>query len=163
MYKNSAKCKVLSAKYKKAFTLKHYVNKGFTLIELLVSIGILAVLMAGVVSLIGQGPRQSARDGRRQADLQTIASALELYRHDNQTYPPNLAALVPNYMTATLSDPIAGNLYPYSPLGPAGVPCNPPTTRCVTYDLCSILEKSTAVVSCGGSCGGTCRYQVTNP
>jgi len=44
-------------------------KKGFSLVELLIAIGLMSVISAGIVSLIGQGPRQTARDGRRQADL----------------------------------------------------------------------------------------------
>ena len=47
-------------------------KKGFSLVELLIAIGLMSVISAGIVSLIGQGPRQTARDGRRQADLEKI-------------------------------------------------------------------------------------------
>ena len=61
-------------------------ESGFTLIELLVVISIIGLLSSIVltsVSII----RYKARDSKRVQDLQTIASALELYYLDNGTYP----------------------------------------------------------------------------
>lgn len=148
-------------------------GKGFTLIELLVAIGILAILMAGMISLIGKGPQQSARDGRRQADLQTIASALELYRHDNRSYPKcssgnncnptNVTALTSGgYLTSVPTDVTSGRNYVYAP-SPSG--CDPTGTRCTSFVLCTALEKNTtADIRCSGlSCGATCSLAVTNP
>ncbi|OGW70150.1 MAG: hypothetical protein A2036_02725 [Omnitrophica bacterium GWA2_50_21] len=65
-------------------TLKHL--KGFTLVELLVVIAIIAVLSSiGVVSF--RGARQRANDGKMQADIRTIQSAVELYFANENTGP----------------------------------------------------------------------------
>ena len=57
-------------------------RRGFTLIELLVSISIISVLTA--IGLANYAVSQKrARDARRQADLESVRSALEIYRADN--------------------------------------------------------------------------------
>jgi type II secretion system protein G len=71
-------------------------NKGFTLIELLVVIAIIG-LLASVVLLALNSARQKARDAKRIADIRQIASAMELYFNDNNSYP-----------TASGTDPVAG-------------------------------------------------------
>ena len=160
-------------------------KKGFSLVELLIAIGLMSVISAGIVSLIGQGPRQTARDGRRQADLEKIASALELYRNDNASYPPcfvnatvgcvvttadlpGLSAPT-SYLSTYPADADATRQYVYNPLDPSGGTCDGTgADRCVTYSLCTALEKVTAAVggtpACGGDgCGGTCSFRITNP
>lgn len=64
------------------------VQNGFTLLELLVVVAIVSVLLAGGVTLFS-GAQAKSRDARRQADLEAVRSALELYRSDNSTigYP----------------------------------------------------------------------------
>lgn len=132
-----------------------FMKKGFTLIELLVSLGLVAVMAAGVVTLIGRGPQQSSRDGKRRADLQRIATALELYRNDTGRYPTNAcylsnSCLVPTYIQAlpTDPDPSSGNTYTYN-----GTACN--GVGCLGFTLCTNLEK-TAGTNCN-------EYVVTNP
>ncbi len=61
---------------------------GFTLIELLVAISIIGILSSFLLANF-IGVRQRARDGVRKSDLRQIQSALELYRSDQSTYPPN--------------------------------------------------------------------------
>src|SRR4030042_7080650 len=59
---------------------------GFTLIELLVVIAIIVILISA--SLIGlSGSRETARDAKRKTDLESIRSALEMYKSDNNKYP----------------------------------------------------------------------------
>lgn len=54
-------------------------KKGFTLIELLVVIAIIGLLSTlAVVSL--NGARQKARDAKRKSDLNSIATAMEMYK-----------------------------------------------------------------------------------
>lgn len=127
--------------------------RGFTLVELLVSIGVLAVVMAGIFSAIGPGPKQYARDSRRKADLEQIRSAVELYRNSNTRYPgPSWKTDLTGggYISSIPTDPKTAADYTYTP-APAG--CTTSGTRCLTYSLCADLEKVT----------GVCDYTVTNP
>src|SRR3989344_808495 len=63
-------------------------SKGFTLIELLIVITIIGILMALAIASYAKA-RASARDAKRQSDLEQIRSALEIYRADHGFYPPN--------------------------------------------------------------------------
>jgi prepilin-type N-terminal cleavage/methylation domain-containing protein len=67
---------------------QHYSSnqKGFTLIELLVVIAIIGVLSTLAIVALG-GARAKARDSRRVADIKQLATALELYYADNNSYP----------------------------------------------------------------------------
>ncbi len=69
---------------------------GFTLIEILVVVVILGILGAIVVPNLMSRP-DSARVQAAQADIRTLASALDVYRLDNFQYPSSeqgLEALV---------------------------------------------------------------------
>ena len=133
-------------------------KKGFTLIELLVVISIIGILVA--LSLFGmQGARESSRDARRKADLETIRSGLEMYKSDCNIYPlvskvvkdtPLKGTKVPPSSCATTN--IYISLVPKDPLDPARVYTYTRTST-VTYTLCASLE----------SLAGTCNYTVTNP
>jgi prepilin-type N-terminal cleavage/methylation domain-containing protein len=57
-------------------------RKGFTLIELLIVITIIGVLAVALVPRIASAP-EKARDAARKADLQQIATGLELYADSN--------------------------------------------------------------------------------
>ena len=61
-------------------------QKGFTLIELLVVVAIIGVLASVVLSSLGSA-RASSRDARREIDIKTIQTALEMYHLDNGHYP----------------------------------------------------------------------------
>lgn len=73
------------------FTIKNKGSEGFTLIELLTVIAIIAVLTA-FLTLSYVAVRQRARDTQRKSDLKQIQSALELYRADNDIYPPSASS-----------------------------------------------------------------------
>ncbi|HRD72449.1 MAG TPA: type II secretion system major pseudopilin GspG [Aquimonas sp.] len=60
--------------------------RGFTLIEVLVVVVILAILAGVVVPQLMSYPDE-ARVTRAQQDIQTLRSALEMYRLDNFVYP----------------------------------------------------------------------------
>lgn len=60
-------------------------QKAFTLIELLVVIAIIG-LLASIVLVALNSARSKARDAKRKADLQSVATALELYYNDYHSY-----------------------------------------------------------------------------
>jgi general secretion pathway protein G len=61
-------------------------RSGFTLVELLIVIIVLALLTV-VSGTAYTATMKTARDGRRKIDLESIRSALEVYRSDHSTYP----------------------------------------------------------------------------
>jgi len=71
-------------------------SRGFTLIEILVVMVILAILATVVVPRLMDAP-DKARTTKAQQDINGIASALQVYRIDNGSYPSteqNLEALL---------------------------------------------------------------------
>jgi prepilin-type N-terminal cleavage/methylation domain-containing protein len=156
-------------------------KKGFTLIELLVVMAIVAILSA--ISLFAlQGARGSGRDAKRKADLQQIASGLELYHSDCHVYP-NVSSLPTTldgsvapcavgsgnvYIQSVPDDPNTSNHYRYQKLVAT---C---TTNCTRYRVWAALEvQPTPALSFTGACpssevpsdcgGVACNYCVTNP
>lgn len=118
-------------------------KRGFTLIELLVTMAIISVLAAiGLTSYAFSQKR--ARDARRRADLESVRSALEIYRADNPavgypntTYDGLSVSLVPNYISVMPLDPknIAPYAYTYAAVGNA-------------YTLCAAQLEQTALQYC---------------
>lgn len=130
-------------------------NAGFTLLELLVVISLIGLLTA-IAAVNFQSTNQRARDGKRQADLEQMRTALEIARADsaNNTYPTDLNGLVTgSYLPTLPTDPKSFG-YSYSP-----------SADYRTYSLCAHLEKGDTSDGCGGTeaCGDTCNYQVKNP
>ncbi len=141
-------------------------SRGFTLVELLVVATVIIVISSiGVVSY--QAANKSARDGKRKADLESIKSALEIYRNDCGKYPPNYAdpsSMFPGntlvgddsstscsssnvYMSSVPSDPQLV-LYEYKYLRDDSNPSQ--------YVICAHLENSG-----GNQCGwSTCSTQI---
>ncbi len=101
-------------------TLKNKINskKGFTLVELLVVIAIIAILsVTAYVALSGQTGK--ARDSRRQQDLSSIQTAVELYFvNNNSEYPKTLDDLKENEMREIPTDPSTGEVYIYATEAP---------------------------------------------
>jgi general secretion pathway protein G len=109
-------------------------KSGFTLIELLVAATIISVLAAiGIVSY--QSANQRARNSKRQADMEQVRAALEIYRTDNSAYPTSgawstLMTDLGSYLSSTnINDPknITPYVYTYSSDG-------------ITYSVCAALE-----------------------
>lgn len=75
--------------------MKKKQRKGFTLIELLIVIAIIAILASVVFVAIDPATRfSSARDARRQTDVESIALALSTYQVDNDgSLLPSIDAL----------------------------------------------------------------------
>ncbi len=70
----------------RAFQRSAMRNRGFTLLEIMVVVAIIAIMSTVVVvSLIGNV--DEARVARAKSDVQSLASALQLYKLDNFTYP----------------------------------------------------------------------------
>lgn len=90
--------------------------QGFTLIELLIVVAIIAILAAIAVPNFLEAQTR-AKVSRAQADMRSIATALEAYRIDNNSYPMGVVdnVLAPAYspsnvqktVVAKLSTPIA--------------------------------------------------------
>lgn len=98
-------------------------RRGFTLIELLVVMAILAVVAAGVVVAINPGKRiNQANDSKTQNDIGQIATALQAYFTDSQSFPTALSALVTNGDLKQIPTPAAGGSYEYeiTPTGCTG-------------------------------------------
>jgi general secretion pathway protein G len=97
---------------------------GFTLIELLVTIAIIGIL-SSLMMVNLQGFRERARDAARKKDLQTIQTAVEMYRSDMSSYPnpslPNCLSSLSNGTTTYLKvipcDPLNKSNYFYSSTG----------------------------------------------
>lgn len=63
-------------------------GKGFTLIELLIVVGIISILaLIALPNMLDAQVRTKVT--RARADMRTLATALEIYRTDGNTYPPN--------------------------------------------------------------------------
>ncbi|OGY17275.1 MAG: hypothetical protein A2785_02570 [Candidatus Chisholmbacteria bacterium RIFCSPHIGHO2_01_FULL_49_18] len=134
--------------------MRSFKQRGFTLIEILVAVAIF-IMITAVAMVSYQTANRRARDGRRQADLEQVRSALEIYRADNAVYPSTnwaalVAALQPTYLSTIPVDPRSYSYY-YSSDG-------------TTYSLCAYLE-SGGSVDCGANCSapGNCNYRVINP
>ena len=98
-------------------------NEGVTLIELLVVVGIIAILAGFAIPNLLTA-RTKARVSRVLADMQTIATGLESYSADKQTYPPSTAEnsidttdLIPTYITSIPDDPFTGSHFRYYTAG----------------------------------------------
>lgn len=89
-----------------------FFSKGFTLAEILVVVSIIGVL-ASLIAVNVSSSQQRARDSRRQADLQNISGALELFRATNRSYPVQSSGPVAvdgSILNSTLVPTFLGNL-----------------------------------------------------
>lgn len=140
-------------------------RRGFTLIELLVVMSVIGILVT--ISSFGlQGARESARDSRRKSDLETLRSAMELYRSDCGFYPPSVSfggQLVGSgnpscngnvYLEDVPEDPRNDRSYSYS-RGPGNF----------EYSLCAAMEVTEPedTSGCAGCGGEACTFKVTEP
>jgi general secretion pathway protein G len=98
----------------------------FTLIELLIVVAIL-LLLAGIGAVNYQSAQARAKVARVQADMRTIATALETYRVEARAYPPAADGdwLLERPLDV-LTTPVAhlGSL-PRDPFSPAAMNFNP--------------------------------------
>lgn len=75
-------------------------NRGFSLIELMVTIAVIGIL-ASLIAINLQSAKVKGRDAKRKADVEAVASALEIYYAQNKAYP-----------TATNMDGLKSIIYP---------------------------------------------------
>lgn len=136
---------------------------GFTLVEVLVVMAIIGLLIA-FSTVAYRATKEAARDAKRRGDLQSVRSALELYRTDCRQYPAAvsfgsaLSCSGSVYMSPVPQDPRSPSYaYRYEPSGT------------IAYSLCAYLEQgadsSVSLSRCSAkSCGdATCNYEVQNP
>ncbi len=93
-------------------------KQGFTLIELLIVITIIGILAVALVPRISQGPAR-ARDVQRKADLQNLASSMELYYSDYGFYPSATDECLEDAM-GNVGEDLAGYLGNDLPMPPDG-------------------------------------------
>ncbi|MDO8554977.1 MAG: type II secretion system protein [bacterium] len=72
--------------------MKNKNRAGFTLIELLVVIAIISLLSSIVFASLNSA-RAKARDAKRVVDVKQLATALQLYFNDNDSFPSNTSCL----------------------------------------------------------------------
>ncbi len=89
-------------------------NRAFTLIELLTVIAIIAILSAIILPVYASAKR-SAQKGADASDMNSIRTALQLYRQDQGGFPPALLGYVTLYQNnnnVVPANKAAGFLYP---------------------------------------------------
>lgn len=133
---------------------------GFTLLEILVVTTLIA-LLSTVGIFTYQSALRAGRDARRTADIETLRSALELYRNTNDIYPASLD------LSCTSTSGVADGTNTYLPKNPQDPKC--PTQQYyytqlssgADYTLGARYEGVTSATSTCGSCGsGICTYCV---
>jgi general secretion pathway protein G len=152
---------ILNSKKRGKCNVDH--RSGFTLLELLITIAIIG-LLTGISIFALSGAREQARDGKRKSDLETIRSALELYKADCNVYPSTISVTSitgsctggsNTYLTVVPKDPTSDSYYDYEPNGTN-----------TSYTLCTYLENppsSPDITGCGTCSPSGCGYKVVNP
>jgi type II secretion system protein G len=127
-------------------------SKGFTLIELLVVIAIIGIL-ATIVIVSLSSARAKARDAKRVQDLDSIRTALEMYKDSYDVYPAQPTSL----KITGLSGTVFATTY-----FPKGIPDDPVsnsgaysykyglTSNGNDYKILACLEKNTSLAQNDG-------------
>ena len=127
-------------------------QSGFTLIELLVVIAIIG-LLASIVLLALNGARAKSRDAKRIADVRQIASALELFYNDFNSYPTTPITTQANATAAYITPNYIG-IWPSSPTPADGSCNNSATYPGNTYSYNPGATTYTLTFCLGGVTGG---------
>lgn len=94
-------------------------KRGFTLVELMIVITVIAILTTIAVVSFTRVQKQS-RDTKRKGDERSLATALQAYFTEFNSYPATLASLTPTYIpmvpAAPNGDLLVGS-YSYSQSG----------------------------------------------
>ena len=135
------------------------------MIELLLVLAIIGILTSFLVAnLIGAKAR--ARDAQRKSDLRQIQAALELYRADQNVYPPlpscgsQLSANGTVYMQKIPCDPLTKNSYIYA-LQNGGTTYS--LTACLENGNDSQIDTKNGGTNNPACTQGTYSYTVNNP
>jgi len=88
-------------------------KKGFTLIELLVVIAIIAILSAIIFPVFARA-KISAYKSADMSNMNAIRTAMQLYKADQEAYPPSLLGFATPYGGSTVlpANQVVGALYP---------------------------------------------------
>ncbi len=134
-------------------------KKGFTLVELLTVISIISILTA-LLTVSFVSVSQRGRDAQRKSNIRQIQAALELYRADNDAYPPAVSNSIGSSTTVSVAcnQPfvVGGITYMQK------MPCDPEGTN-VKYFYSSTSPYSTyGLVSCLDNTGDR-EAQATKP
>lgn len=149
--------------------------RGFTLIELLIVVAIIGVLTSFLVANF-IGVKQRSRDAQRKSDLRNIQAALEIYRSDKGSYPPNSGS--DSFPSTCGSEfKIGGTVYMQKiPCDPLSDPLNLTTPFTYLYKYTTVTKGYTLIAclenandSQGDSSnnprctGGSVSYTLSNP
>ena len=146
----------------------HRRQKGFTLLELMVVVAIIAII-AGIVLVNYTKPRANAQSAASQANLKEIATAMELYYQDNNSYPASgtvnaqlFGANAARYMQSAPTSPgPGGGNYTYT-LDAGGTsytvtdPATYPSSTLATLTAASAAPASGDVTLGNTACQQTC-------
>lgn len=140
-------------------TARRSAERGFTLIELMIVVAIIAILAAVLIPNFVNA-RAQAQTSACESNLRSIATALELYYADQQSYPNGAvpAALQGpnnvNYLNNTPRDPADPANAPYQITNPAG-DAQQYLVTCPGQHVGATMSKLTNQTG-GGLCGANC-------
>lgn len=158
-----------------------FTQSGFTMIELLVVMAIIVILLTIAIVSLSSIPAKG-RDGKRQADLKVIQSALEQYHADMGFYPsswsleqglpltssvgrPVSPLSAKTYLNSPPADPITASATQYQYYALPNRCDNSMESRCKSYCLYAKLEGAAQPTPtlCANSSYQNYNYAVTAP